>query len=83
MYMLALARGLPYYMDAQRIPQWDKDARKSTYIDLATATVLIVGVGGIGHETARLCRAFGMRVIGIDERWEHEVHDVENALLPS
>ncbi|MBV7332671.1 D-2-hydroxyacid dehydrogenase [Chloroflexi bacterium TSY] len=77
MYMLALARGLPYYMDAQRIPQWDKDARKSTYIDLATATVLIVGVGGIGHETARLCRAFGMRVIGIDERWEHEVHDVE------
>ncbi len=24
-------------------------------------------------ETAKLCLTFGMRVIGIDERWEHEV----------
>lgn len=77
MYMLALARGLPYYMDAQRGRRWDKDARKSTYVDLGQSTALIYGVGGIGHETAKLCLAFGMRVIGIDERWEHEVGGID------
>jgi len=77
MYVLALARGLPYYMDAQRDQRWDTSAQKSQYIDLTNATALIVGVGGIGHETARLCRAFGMRVLGIDARWEYEVTEIE------
>lgn len=73
MYMLALARGLPYYMNAQRDRRWDKQARKSQYVDLAQSSALIFGVGGIGQETAKLCLAFGMRVIGIDERWEYDV----------
>ena len=77
MFVLALSRGLPYYMDAQRESIWGKDARKSGYIDLAQATALIVGVGGIGHETARLCDQFGMKVIGVDPRWEYEVSFVE------
>ena len=50
---------------------------KVGYIDLAQATALIVGVGGIGHETARLCNEFGMKVIGVDARWEYEVNFVE------
>lgn len=89
MFVLALARGLPYYMAAQRERCWDKAARKSAYIDLATATALVAGVGGIGHEAARLCAAFGMHVIGVDPRWEYDVPYVEkhspaelNALLP-
>lgn len=89
MYMLALARGLPYYFDAQRQQRWDVEARKSRYIDLSEATALIVGVGGIGHETAKLCNAFGMRVVGVDARWEHDTPSIErhapdelNALLP-
>jgi phosphoglycerate dehydrogenase-like enzyme len=77
MFLLALARGLPYYVEAQRQRRWDKDARRSQYIDLSTATALIVGVGGIGHETARLCAEFGMTVIGIDPRWEFEVESIE------
>ena len=77
MFILGLSRGLPYYFDAQRNARWDKDARKSKYISLAEATVLISGVGGIGHETARLCREFGMRVIGIEPRPEHTVPGVE------
>lgn len=77
MYVLALARGLPYYMEAQRERRWDKDARKSPYIDLATATAMVAGVGGIGHEAARLCHAFGMRVIGVDPRWEYDLPFVE------
>ena len=77
MFVLALSRGLPYYMDTQRERIWDKDARKHGYVDLAQATALIVGVGGIGQETARLCNAFGMKVIGIDPRWEYDVPFVE------
>lgn len=89
MFVLALARGLPYYMEAQHQGVWDKDARKHGYVDLAEATALIVGVGGIGHETARLCNEFGMKVLGVDARWEYEVpfaekHDPSelDALLP-
>ncbi len=77
MFVLGLSRGLPYYMDAQRQRRWDKDARKSGYTDLAQATALIVGVGGIGHETARLCAEFGMKVIGVDPRPEYELSFVE------
>lgn len=77
MFVLGLSRGLPYYMEAQRERRWDKDARKSGYIDLAQATALIVGVGGIGHETARLCDTFGMKVIGVDPRPEYELPFVE------
>jgi phosphoglycerate dehydrogenase-like enzyme len=77
MYTLALARGLPYYMDAQRERRWDTRARKKGYVDLKTATALVVGVGGIGQEIARLCNAFGMRVLGVDARWEQDPPDVE------
>jgi phosphoglycerate dehydrogenase-like enzyme len=59
-------------------------------IHLPEATALIVGVGGIGSETARLCAAFGMQVIGVDARRADapagmaELHRPEalDALLP-
>jgi phosphoglycerate dehydrogenase-like enzyme len=77
MFVLALARGLPCYLDAQRERRWDTEARKRPAIDLASATALLVGVGGIGHEAARLCATFGMRVLGIDTRWEYATPHVE------
>lgn len=66
MYMLALARGLPYYAAAQAEGRWDVGARRRGYVELGDATVLVNGIGGIGAETARLCAAFGCRVIGVD-----------------
>ena len=89
MFMLALSRGLPYWMAAQHEARWDPRARKRGYVNLADATVLIVGVGGIGAETARLCGEFGCRVIGIEPRPERdspaEIHGADelDALLPS
>ncbi len=77
MFVLALSRGLPWYVDAQREGRWEKDARMSEYVSLGDATALINGVGGIGAETARLCGAFGMRVIGLEPRVEREVWDAE------
>jgi phosphoglycerate dehydrogenase-like enzyme len=77
MFVMALSRGLPWYMDAQRQRVWDKDARKSPFIDLTVSTALINGVGGIGHETARLLNELGMQVIGIDPRPEFDISNVE------
>src|SRR5688572_22056050 len=77
MFLLALAQGLPFYVEAQRQRRWQKDARPGPALDLTTATALIFGVGGIGQETARRCQAFGMQVIGVDPRWEHEAPGVE------
>ena len=77
MFVLALSRGLPWYVDAQRDTKWDKDARKSQYINLPDATALINGVGGIGSETARLCQQFGMEVIGIDPMPERAATEVQ------
>ena len=64
--VLAFARGLPQYWAQQQKRQWGpSDAR---VIHLREATAVIIGVGGIGAETARLCVPFGIRVIGIDPR---------------
>ena len=88
MFLLGLSRGLPYYVEAQRERRWDPDARKN-YVDLAESTALIFGVGGIGHETARLCAEFGMKIIGVEPRPEYDLPYVEmhppadlDALLP-
>ena len=79
MFMLALSRGLPYWMEAQQGRRWDQGARRRGYVNVVGSTVLINGVGGIGAETARLCAALGARVIGIDPRPEHdcpaEIHE--------
>ncbi|MCZ6676820.1 MAG: D-2-hydroxyacid dehydrogenase [Candidatus Poribacteria bacterium] len=77
MFLLALSRGLPDYVEAQWQRRWDKNVPKNPYIDLTKSTALISGVGGIGHETARLCAAFGMTVIGVDPRPEYDVPSVE------
>ena len=73
LFMLALSRGLPYWMAAQREARWDRAARRHGYVPIAASTVLINGVGGIGAETARLCAALGAEVVGIDPRPEHDV----------
>ncbi|MEM7078629.1 MAG: D-2-hydroxyacid dehydrogenase [Pseudomonadota bacterium] len=73
MYMLALARDLPSYLAAQREGRWDTAARQSPYLDLSQATVLIVGLGGIGAETARICQVFGCEVLAVESRLEQAV----------
>jgi phosphoglycerate dehydrogenase-like enzyme len=42
--------------------------RDTGTVHLPEAIALVVGVGGIGAEVARLASTFGMRVIGVDER---------------
>jgi len=64
-FVLALSRNLPEYARWQQRSEWGP-LKATTY--LPEAAVLIVGLGGIGAETARLCAAFGMTITGIDPR---------------
>ncbi len=69
-FVLAFARGLQVYLPQQLRREWKPMGREDDdiIVHLPEATALIVGVGGIGAETARLAAAFGMTVIGVDER---------------
>ena len=67
-FVLAFARGLHDYLPRQLNQEWKREPLDTGVIHLPEATALIVGVGGIGSETARLCAAFGMRVLGVDAR---------------
>src|SRR5437764_6287775 len=67
-FVLAFARGLHVYLPQQQRRQWKKLPPDAGVVHLPEATALVVGVGGIGAEVARLASAFGMRVIGIDEQ---------------
>jgi len=77
-FVLAFARGLHIYLPQQLRREWKPAGRESddVVVHLPQATALIVGVGGIGAEAARLCAAFGMTVIGLDERRPDKPADV-------
>ncbi|MCW5746054.1 MAG: D-2-hydroxyacid dehydrogenase [Alphaproteobacteria bacterium] len=64
-FVLAFAHRFDHYLPQQRERAWK---RGPGMLDLTHMTALIVGVGGAGAEAARLCAAFGMRVVGVDPR---------------
>jgi phosphoglycerate dehydrogenase-like enzyme len=61
---------LHYYIPQQLKGVWQKRREDTGVIHLPEATALIVGLGGIGAEAARLAAAFGITVIGTDARRE-------------
>src|SRR6201993_5006268 len=67
-FVLAFARGLHVYIPQQLRREWKKERENSGVVHLPEATALIVGVGGIGAETARLAAAFGITVLATDAR---------------
>ena len=64
-FVLAFARGLHHYIPQQMQREWKQE---DSFVHLPDATALIVGIGGSGAETARLCAAFGVTVLGLDPR---------------
>lgn len=67
-FVLAFARGFHRYIPQQLRHVWRPAQLDEGVVHLPESSALIVGVGGIGAEAARNCAAFGMRVIGVDER---------------
>jgi len=67
-FVLAFARDLHRYLPQQARREWKPAPLDTGVVHLPEATALIVGIGGIGSEAARLAAAFGMKVIGVDAR---------------
>jgi len=89
-FVLAFARGFHVFIPQQLRRVWAKPPEDQGVVPLPGSIALIVGLGGIGNETARLLAAFGVRVIAVDARRtdkpEHvaELHQPEalDSLLP-
>jgi phosphoglycerate dehydrogenase-like enzyme len=89
-FVLAFARDFHTYLPQQMRREYLPRPLDTGVVHLPESTALILGVGGIGSEAARLCAAFGMRVIGVDARRTDrpegvaELHppDKLDALLP-
>jgi len=75
-YMLAVVKRLPEMLEQQRSHRWHTLGLR----ELRGLTVGIVGLGSIGSEVARLCRAFGMRVLGL--RRHPGPHEHADEVLP-
>ncbi len=67
-FVLAFARGFHVYIPQQLRREWKKSPEDQGVVPLPGSVALIVGLGGIGAETARLLTAFGVRVIAADAR---------------
>jgi phosphoglycerate dehydrogenase-like enzyme len=60
--LLAHTRHLPYFVEAGRRGEWQRDAGSELQA-LQGSTMLVVGLGGIGSEIAMRADAFNMRVL--------------------
>ncbi|MEE8046179.1 MAG: D-2-hydroxyacid dehydrogenase [Dehalococcoidia bacterium] len=81
-YILSFTKHYNIYRDQQREHKYEPLKPPYHDIFLPESTVLIVGVGGIGSETARLCKAVGMHVLGIDARREDKPEWVDDMFGP-
>lgn len=89
-FVLALARGLQYYIPRQLRHEYRPEKLDGGTVYLPESTALILGVGGIGAETAKYLSQLGVRVLAVDARREDtpegvaELHrpDELDGLLP-
>ncbi|MBT8053925.1 MAG: D-2-hydroxyacid dehydrogenase [Gammaproteobacteria bacterium] len=63
--MMSLVRGLDVYHASQLNGTWRRDADLGAgeFMELEGRTVLVVGLGGIGTQTAKRAHGLGMRVV--------------------
>jgi phosphoglycerate dehydrogenase-like enzyme len=79
--LLAFAKRLPQRIEDQRAHRWP-DGHEPVG-ELRDRTLLLVGLGAIGSETARLAKAFGMQVLAVKRdasgQYQHvdELHPAE------
>ena len=63
--MLYLARNFPRWLAGQRSHRWDQMRPPEFPRDLRGQVMVVIGMGKIGTEIARLARMLGLRVIGV------------------
>lgn len=82
-FVLAFARGLHYYLPQQLRHEYKPRPLDTGVVHLPGSTALILGVGGIGAEAARLAKPFGMRVLGVDARRTEKPEGVDELHPPA
>ena len=78
--LLALNRGIPLWMDAQRRHTWELHENNLPR-DLAGQTITVLGLGAIGGYIARYARAFDLHVVGV-RRTPATIEDHVDEWLP-
>ena len=76
--LLAFARGLPRLLAGTQARRWEH----YPVAELAGRTLLVVGLGSVGREVARLATAFGMHVIAINRTGRADVAGVDEVRPP-
>ena len=71
--MLGVMRGVCHFQNMRSRRQWIRDAMNPYVRALEEATLVILGLGGIGRNIAQKARAFEMRVIGVSHRDEADL----------
>jgi phosphoglycerate dehydrogenase-like enzyme len=67
--LLGLTRNMASYHAAQGQSEWQKSSREGLpLIELRGKTMLIIGYGGIGAQVGERARAFGMKVLAVDDK---------------
>lgn len=81
--LLMLARNFPRWLAAQHRRQWDPMRAPDLPRDLRGQTALILGLGSIGREIARLARALDLHVIGVKRSGRQPQDPVDELYPPS
>ena len=71
--LLAFTKGLPRLLADTQARRWEH----YPMTELADRTLLVVGLGSIGTEVARLAKAFGMHIIAINRTGRTDNSDIE------
>ncbi|MDA0351656.1 MAG: D-2-hydroxyacid dehydrogenase [Chloroflexi bacterium] len=79
--LLQLARGFPRWAEAQREREWSRHPHGAEPADLRGQTAVIVGLGAIGSEIARLAQALHLQVIAV-RRSPRRADDPVDELVP-
>ena len=81
--LLLLARGFSRWQRAQSRREWPPFSGREAPVDLATQTLVVVGLGSIGCEIARLGRSLGLHVIGVRRSPRRPDDPVDEFVPPS
>jgi phosphoglycerate dehydrogenase-like enzyme len=83
--LMMLARRFPHYLEGQRRHEWrpiNWDSPLSPP-DLGTQTMVIVGLGAVGSEVARVGRVLGLKAVGVRRRPRTPEDPVDELIAPS
>jgi D-2-hydroxyacid dehydrogenase (NADP+) len=80
--MLMLARGFPAWGESQRRKAWEPRHGLAP-ADLESQTMIVLGLGAIGNEIARLARAIGLHVVGVRRSPIRDGDNVDEMLPPT